>query len=81
MSYLKKDGKKYWVIGPECIGRTCLALGTFHHRGAIGAAGSRNTGSVSLCCLRNAYHGCPSEKPFDKFLAALRRKEGIRYLT
>jgi len=41
MSYLKKDGKRYWVIESECIGRSCLALGAFQHR-------------VSLCCLRNA---------------------------
>jgi len=25
--------------------------------------GSRNTGDYTLCCLNNAYHGCPSPLP------------------
>ena len=78
MSHLIKDKKRYLVLDRDCIGRKCLALGAYQHRGAIGAAGSRNTGAFTLCCLNNANHGCPTERPFDKELAAARRKEGIK---
>jgi hypothetical protein len=32
VSYLRKNGKQYWVVAPECIGRDCLALGSYQHR-------------------------------------------------
>ncbi len=51
MSYLRKDGKQYLVVAPECIGRDCLALGSYQHR-PVSGGGSRNTGSPdTLCCL------------------------------
>jgi len=80
MAHIRKIGDKglYWCVDPGCIGRTCLALGNYQHRGAIGAAGSKSSG-YSLRCLTNAYRGCPdTERPIDKALAAQRRKEGYR---
>jgi hypothetical protein len=63
MSYIRKKGEKgrYWMVDRQCIGRPCFAPGEFQHRGAI-LSGSRNTGQTSLCCMRNAYHGCPNDK-------------------
>jgi hypothetical protein len=52
------------AVKHKCIGRKCLALGLYQHRGALGASGSRNTGAISACCLRNAYQGCPDSKDF-----------------
>jgi len=49
--------------------------GAWQHRGAT-MAGSRNTGSESLCCLTDASQGCPGEPIFDKDLARERRREG-----
>jgi len=43
----KGDPRRYWVRDEKCIGTQCLALGLFQHRGAIGAAGTRNTGATS----------------------------------
>jgi hypothetical protein len=79
MAYLKVKGDKrsYWVKDAQCLGAECLALGLFQHRGAIGAAGSRNTGAISATCMTNAY-GCPSCPKYSKELAAERRKEGLR---
>jgi hypothetical protein len=80
MAYIKQKGdqRRYWVKDALCLGAECLALGLFQHRGAIGAAGSRNTGQLSPTCMRNAYHGCPSCVKYSKELAAARRKEGLR---
>jgi hypothetical protein len=82
MSYIKQKGDRcrYWVKDRHCIEAQCLALGLFQHRGAIGAAGSRNTGQVSATCMTNAYHGCPSCPKYSKELATQRRKEGFRIL-
>jgi hypothetical protein len=81
MTQLKKDGKNYWVLDRQCIGRACLALGSYQHRGASGAGlGTHRTGQVMLCCLTNAYHGCPEQRPYDKKLARERRAEGIKTL-
>ena len=79
MAHIRKVGTKelYWCVDAACIGRACLALGNYQHRGAIGAAGSKSSG-YSLMCMTNAYHGCPREKPIDRALAAERRKEGYR---
>lgn len=79
MSYLRKDGKQYWVVAPECIGRDCLALGSYQHRAPVSGGGSRSTGSPdTLCCLTNAYRGCPAVRPYSTELAEQRRKEGIK---
>jgi hypothetical protein len=79
MAHIRKVGAKelYWCLDAGCLGRTCLALGTYQHRGAT-LAGSKNSGE-SLRCLTNAYRGCPdTERPVDRALAATRRKEGYR---
>jgi hypothetical protein len=59
---IKKKGQKisYIFADAGCLGRTCFQPGMFQHRGAT-LSGSRNTGSPdSACCMRRAYHGCPS---------------------
>lgn len=53
---------RYFCLDAECLGRKCFAPGKFQHRGAT-LSGSRNTGSYSLTCMNNAYHGCPSPLP------------------
>lgn len=63
MSYVKKksDKKKFWMLDRQCIGRECFQPGMYQHRGAT-MSGSRNTGSDTPTCMRNAYHGCPDDK-------------------
>lgn len=63
MPHVRRKGEKgrYWMIDRQCIGRDCFSPGEFQHRGAT-MSGSRNTGDVSLTCMRNAYHGCPDCK-------------------
>lgn len=74
----KSDKGKYDVLDADCIGRECLQLGAYHHRAAT-SSGSRATGSVSMCCLRRAYHGCPSPIPEPtKENERNRRDEGWR---
>lgn len=53
--------KGHEVRDYECRKRTCLTLGEYQHRGAVGAAGSRSAGRTSKCCLTRAYRGCPSD--------------------
>jgi hypothetical protein len=80
VAYIKQkaDARRYWVRNAQCLGAECLALGLFQHRGAIGAAGTRNTGAVSPTCMTNAYRGCPSCVKYSKELATKRRKEGLK---
>jgi hypothetical protein len=80
MSTIKFAGAAYDVRDRECIGRLCLQLGRYQHRGAIGASGSRNTGAVTPCCVFRAYHGCPSAEkfPFDPVLARDRKRAGYK---
>jgi hypothetical protein len=77
MSYVRKKGEKgrYWMRDRQCIGCGCFAPGTFQHRGAT-MSGSRNTGSVSLCCMRNAYHGCPDDTLYSIEKVKERKAEG-----
>jgi hypothetical protein len=78
MSTITKNGVRYDVRDVWCIGRKCLALGAYQHRGATGK-GSRNTGAISHCCMTRAYHGCPNSLPeYDLELARGRRVEGVR---
>lgn len=53
MAYLKIKGDRrlYWVRDVACLGAECLALGLYQQRGAIGAAGTRNTGAMSATCM------------------------------
>jgi hypothetical protein len=45
----------------------------------VSGGGSPNTGSPdTLCCLTNAYRGCPAVRPYGTELAKQRRKEGIK---
>lgn len=64
MSYVRQKGEKgqYRVIDSKCLGRECFQPGEYQTRGGT-LSGSRNTGNVSLCCLQNAYRGCPNEIP------------------
>lgn len=59
---IRKTGERgrYDVRDADCVGRKCLQPGEFQTRGATGASGSRATGAKKLCCLRRAYHGCPT---------------------
>jgi hypothetical protein len=57
-----KELKGVWVVNKDCRHLYCFRPGVYHHRGALGAAGSRNTGDKTACCLTNAYHGCPQRK-------------------
>lgn len=81
MSLIRVKGEKgrYWVSNKNCIGCTCLSLGAYQHRGAT-MSGSRNTGAVDLCCLTNAYHGCPREdqRGYSEELKRERRQQGMK---
>lgn len=61
MSYVKRKGSKdtFRVVDSQCLARPCFRPGYYESRGAT-LSGSRNTGNVSACCTRNAYHGCPN---------------------
>lgn len=81
MTDVRQKGEKgeYHVIASSCLGCTCFQPGTYHHRGASGAGmGTHATGQVSLCCLQNAYRGCPNEpdRGFSEELLKERKKEG-----
>ena len=70
----------YDVRDAQCIGRECLALGIYQHRGAT-LAGSRNAGAVTPCCMTRTYHGCPStegEVVYNAAIAKERKAEGWR---
>jgi hypothetical protein len=58
---LKRKGDKlrYEFVDAGCLGRECFQPGVYQHRGAT-LSGSRNTGEMTPCCMRRAYHGCPS---------------------
>jgi hypothetical protein len=78
---VRRKGKpeSYWMVDRKCIGRECFSPGGFQHRGAT-LSGSRNTGAVSLTCMRNAYHGCPDQKDelYQIDLERTRKSEGWR---
>ena len=79
-AYIRKRGDKriFRVVDLDCIGRPCLAPGTYWHRGAT-MSGSRNTGGSTDCCLTNANHGCPHPYPEStRELTRERRAEGMR---
>lgn len=71
----KYEKGRYGFRDARCIKAECWTPGSFQHRGAT-LAGSRNTGSTSACCLRRAYHGCPSEVVYRIDLGRQRRAEG-----
>jgi len=76
--HIKKGNKKYWFShGKKCLGYECFAPGGYQHRSTT-LSGSRNTGGITLCCLNNAYHGCPMNPVFEKELEKKRKKEGWR---
>jgi hypothetical protein len=80
MPWAKMKGqknRKWWFANRECIGYRCFSPGTYQHRGAIGAAGSKSSGT-SLMCVRNGHHGCPSNPPYDPVVAKENRKKGWR---
>ena len=52
----------YAALDAQCPKRWCWQPGDYQHRGAS-VSGSRNTGAVTRCCLRRAYHGCPLPLP------------------
>lgn len=75
-----KTKTKYDVRDALCIGRACLSLGIYQHRGAT-LSGSRNTGAVTPCCMTRAYRGCPpteGEMMYSAELAQTRKTEGWR---
>lgn len=76
----KKSKQPYDVADIQCLGRSCLNLGSFQHRGAIGGGASRNTGACSLCCMTRAYYGCPDDMDdlFDQEAFELAKLEGWR---
>lgn len=91
MAYLKKSKRRnteqakredppglYSVSNRECLGCKCFTPGEYESRGAIGAAGSRNTGNIQRCCIKREYHGCPDEedKGYSKEIEAERKKAG-----
>ena len=53
----------YDCCDKNCPQRKCWSPGLYQHRGACGAAGSRNTGAVTKCCMTRAYRGCPEPLP------------------
>ena len=75
----RKTGEKgrYWFRDRQCIGLECWAPGRYQHRGAT-LAGSRNTGGETLCCMTNAYHGCPDGRLYAIKLERERKAEGWR---
>lgn len=77
MSYVRKTGEKgqFYVIDSQCLGRACFQPGHYQVRGGT-PSGSRNTGETRPCCLRNAYRGCPDERPVDPDLLKERKREG-----
>ena len=80
MAILTQKGNRtrYWVMDRGCLGRDCLALGRYQHRGAT-SSGSRSTGASSPMCMTNAYRGCPQPLPeIDKGLAAENRRAGMK---
>lgn len=81
MSYIVKERVRYWVVSTTCMGRGCLELGKYQHRGAT-SSGSRNTGGAdSPMCLRNAYRGCPANPVFSPAAKAFRRKAGWKAIA
>jgi hypothetical protein len=70
-------GRLYVFRDRRCLEAECWAPGVYQHRGAT-SSGSRSTGTGSPCCLRNAYHGCPSDVVYVGELERARRAEGWR---
>lgn len=64
----------------QCIERECFQPGTYQTRGGVGS-GSRATGSESKCCMRRAYHGCPTEAPTIVELGKQRRADGWKKVS
>jgi hypothetical protein len=86
MPYVKRKGERgerYWVIGRECIGCSCFTPGEYQHRSAASAGGSRTNGTTTLCCLSNAYRGCPgdAQRGFTPERRAERQAEGWKNET
>jgi hypothetical protein len=73
-----KSKERYDVLDRDCLGRECLQLGHFQTRGAT-LSGSRNTGDSKPCCMRRAYHGCPTPLPPPTHdLIDQRKAEGLK---
>ena len=80
MSTIKYEGEKYDVRDRLCIGRPCLQLGLYQHRGAT-MLGGRNIRARIACCLHRAYHGCPDQNfEYDAAMARQRKDEGCKIL-
>jgi hypothetical protein len=77
MTYIRKTGKrgKYWFACRNPLSMDCFAPGRFESRGAT-LSGSHNTGHFELCCMNNAYRGCPIAMIEKDALAKERKKEG-----
>ena len=77
MTQFRKTGEKgrYDFLDAKCLEAECFSPGEYFARGAS-ASGLRATGKSTLCCMRRAYHGCPSPIVHLPTKAAERKKEG-----
>jgi len=71
------DKNRYDFRDAECLSAACFAPGIYQIRGAT-LSGSRSTGATRPCCMRRAYHGCPTEVVHLDRLRRERREEGWR---
>lgn len=74
----QSSGLYFDVFEALCLGKTCLTLGRYQHRGAT-MSGSRNTGAHSDCCLERAYRGCPDDHDsrYSRNAEIARKKDGF----
>ena len=81
MVHIVKNKLKYQVADRYCLGKKCLHLGPYQHRGAS-QSGSKDSGVPdSLRCLYQAYYGCPKDFPYDPNLVKIRKKDGLRVIV
>lgn len=74
---IKGDKHHYDVKDKDCIGRPCLRVHPVQTLAPV-ASGYRSTGHTRYVCAERDYNGCPQPNPpFDKALAAQRRREGM----
>lgn len=76
VKFRKAGEGAFAFLDAKCIEADCWAPAEYHSRGATGGSGSRATGNVTKCCVRRAYHGCPTPIVHDAELGAQRRKDG-----
>lgn len=73
----RKTGERgrFDFLDAKCIEAECFAPGEYQTRGAT-SSGSRATGTSRPCCLRRAYHGCPTPIVHLVELGKARKAEG-----